>query len=175
MRKKQERTEACLAGYRSMTRREFWSRVLIGDDCWEWQGWLNHGYGRFIRQAPRPRHNHLPKTPRPAIDAHRVPYDLFVGKVPEGLELDHLCRNKACVRPDHLEPVTHAENIVRGESPAAINARKTHCSRGHEFDVVRNDGGRRCRTCKNMKSYERNRRLGLVKGDVFRRTKWMSP
>ncbi|MFF1336357.1 HNH endonuclease signature motif containing protein [Streptomyces sp. NPDC058290] len=81
--------------------------------------------------------------------AHRWAYRDSRGDIPDGLELDHLCRHPACVRPDHLDPVTHAENVRRGR--AGINsAVKTHCPAGHAFDEantrVRN-GKRECRAC----------------------------
>lgn len=78
---------------------------------------------------------------------HRVVYELRVGPVPEGMDLDHLCRVKHCANPDHLEPVTHRVNVLRGESPSAINARKTECPRcGGEF--TRDTRGYRiCRPC----------------------------
>lgn len=75
------------------------------------------------------------------------------------LELDHLCRNRRCCRPDHLEPVTHKENVLRGMAPSAINARKTHCKRGHEFTAENiypsPDGVRRCRECRRLRHAER--------------------
>jgi HNH endonuclease len=92
-------------------------------------------------------------------------YRLLVGPVPEGLELDHLCRNRACVNPAHLEPVSHRENVLRGASFAAINAVKTHCIHdGHPFDdvntIVRPEGRRGCRACMNaaQRRYQRRKR-----------------
>jgi hypothetical protein len=74
-----------------------------------------------------------------------------MGAVPEGLELDHLCRVRGCVNPKHLEPVTHRENLMRGESWSAVNARKTHCPEGHPYDetntYIDGKGRRRCREC----------------------------
>ena len=78
----------------------FWSQVNKAGDCWEWTGSLRRGYGRF-------------KTGRTSVTAHRFSYEHMVGPIPEGLELDHLCRNTACVRPDHLEPVTRLVNVRR--------------------------------------------------------------
>lgn len=90
--------------------------------------------------------------------AHVVAYLAFVGEYDQSLDLDHLCRTTLCVNPLHLEPVTHRENILRGESLHAANARKTHCIHGHPFDepntIVKANGHRECRTCRD----ERNRR-----------------
>ena len=106
--------------------------------CWEWTAYTQkNGYGTFGF-----RHKmHL---------AHRASYILFVGEIPIGLQLDHLCRNRACVNPAHLEPVTNKENILRGISPSAINARKELCIRAHlltgdNLAIYGNE--RRCRTC----------------------------
>lgn len=87
--------------------------------------------------------------------AHRVAYELYKGPIRPGLTLDHLCRVRACVNPDHLEPVSLKENILRGDGLGAINAVKTHCKRGHEFTIsntmifIRNDGthSRACLSC----------------------------
>lgn len=113
--------------------------IEIVDGHWLWTGTLQpEGYGR-IGKAGRP------------IGAHRLSYETFVGPIPEGLHIDHLCRIPRCVNPVHLEPVTCAENMHRGTSPAALNARKTHCPHGHPYDEVntrrRVDGSRACRAC----------------------------
>ena len=112
------------------------------DGCWEWPfGTDGAGYGR-VRQGGR-------YTP-----AHRIAYEVFVGPVPDGLEIDHLCRVRGCFRWDHLEAVPHRVNVLRGEGPAAVNARKAECPRGHplagENLIVRADGRRNCRTCRRV-------------------------
>ena len=85
-------------------------------------------------------------------DVHRVSYETFVRPIPEGLSLDHLCRNRACINPDHLEPVSHRENVLRGFGPTSLNARKTHCKRGHPLSgdnlyIIPSTGSRVCRVC----------------------------
>ena len=121
----------------------FWSRVDKSGDCWLWTGSLWDGYGRCYFAGR-------------SDFAHRVSYRLLVGPIPTGKQLDHLCRNRACVNPAHLEPVLGRINILRGESPTAINARKTHCSKGHPFTAEntwwRRDEphSRRCRECHRL-------------------------
>lgn len=113
--------------------------MFMPTGCIEFTGFRTRdGYGRVAKGSRRP-------------SAHRAAYELLVGQIPEGMELDHLCRNPSCVNPGHLEPVTPRENTLRSDNPAALNARKTHCKQGHEFtdeNTYRTPGGRReCRTC----------------------------
>lgn len=117
------------------------------EGCWQWTAYKNaDGYGMFSAHHGRPER------------AHRVAYRLFVGPIPPGLELDHLCRNRACVNPAHLEPVEKRENIMRGVGRGAKNATKTHCRNGHEYTpentYTTSRGWRACRTC----TLERQRR-----------------
>ena len=109
------------------------------DGCWLWPGALTHdGYGRIQDQGK-------------ARLAHRVVYEHLIGPVPSELQLDHLCRVRRCVNPSHLEPVTLRENLMRGNTPARLNADKTQCPKGHEYAgdnlVNRADGARGCRAC----------------------------
>lgn len=101
------------------------SRIEKTDTCWIWTGKVDKtGYGSFgmrVEQACRTR------------SAHKIVYETLVGEVPEGMQLDHLCKVPLCVNPDHLEIVTPRENVLRSEGIAAKNAVKTHCNRGHEF------------------------------------------
>jgi hypothetical protein len=96
------------------------------------------------------------------VGAHRWSYEALVGPIPPGLEIDHLCRVRNCVNPSHLEPVTKAVNILRGESMSARHARQTHCKSGHPFDAentrMTTDGQRRCRTCDRQYGIARRQR-----------------
>lgn len=126
----------------------FWAKVDFSDDgCWEWRGCRSWwGYGLFRLDGKM-------------AAAHRVAYQRVIGAIPEGLEIDHICERRACVRPDHLRPLTHRENMCRSQTaPSAINARKTHCVHGHEFTVATtrvHDGRRICRTCRNISARDR--------------------
>ena len=104
----------------------FWSKVDATGDCWIWTGALASGYGRF----------YLNGQLRPA---HRVAYETLVGSIPRGLDLDHLCRVRSCVNPDHLEPVTRAENLRRGYlfPIAMLNLAKERCPHGHLYTFRR--------------------------------------
>src|SRR5262245_20695777 len=119
--------------------------------CWEWLDVPHHsGYGHFFYNGKI----HL---------AHRMAFEYFKGAIAEGLQLDHLCRNRSCVNPNHLEPVTCRENLLRGTCPTAQNARKTHCPKGHELvghNLMIWRGKRKCRTCSNERAlaqYYKNR------------------
>jgi hypothetical protein len=122
-------------------------------DCWVWRGKCVEGYGKFHTKG---NHEEF---------AHRVSYELFVGPIPPGKELDHLCRNHSCVNPNHLEPVTHQVNVQRGEAGKYFGKQqrtKTYCSRGHEYNSENTyiyKGGRDCRICRRERSSESWRRL----------------
>ncbi len=113
--------------------------------CWLWTGGhIGGGYGQF---NPGSR---IDNSRRKAV-AHRYAYELLVGPVPDGLELDHLCRVRPCCNPAHLEPVTHAENIARGLTVPAANLIKTECPAGHPYDEVNtyvHQGRRACKECR---------------------------
>jgi hypothetical protein len=130
----------------------FWSLVEKTPTCWIWLGGKSkEGYGYFyFGQAYEP--NRRPITGA----AHRLAYKLSRGPIPAGMHIDHLCRNPACVNPDHLEAVTCRENIMRGIGPTAANARKTHCPLGHEYSPtntkVNKSGARTCIACKRLRN-----------------------
>jgi hypothetical protein len=111
----------------------FVQQVRQVGDCWEWTGSLTRlGYAQFWDGARR-------------IYAHRWSYEYHVAAIPSGLVVDHLCRNRACVNPWHMEPVTARENTLRGDGPTAEIARRRRCPLGHEYEQTA--AGRVCRTC----------------------------
>jgi hypothetical protein len=119
----------------------FWPKVAKTASCWIWIANTRTvggpPYGRFF-DGDR------------MVQAHRFSYQISIGPIPDGHQIDHLCRNTLCVRPDHLEPVTQRENVLRGFSPIAINARKKFCLRGHKFteeNTVVIKTSRYCRAC----------------------------
>jgi hypothetical protein len=98
--------------------------------CWNWQRSLKDmGYGRISWRGE-------------AVRVHRVSYELFIGPIPPGYTIDHLCRNRGCINPEHLEAVTRGENVSRGG-----NSLKTTCPKGHLYDKVRKNGSRGCTIC----------------------------
>jgi hypothetical protein len=140
----------------------FWARVdrRGSVECWNWLGAVTaNGYGRFS-----PRFGGRSGKMRRQM-AHRVAYEAIRGAVPDGLVLDHLCRNRRCVNPLHLEPVTQAENVMRGVGVGAVNAAKDHCTDGHEFSAVNTyitpNGRRQCRECAKRRSREYYERKAL--------------
>ena len=125
--------------------------VVDNNGCWIWTAFKNKdGYGYF-------------RVDGETVRAHRWSYEHFVGPIPSRLETDHLCRVRSCVNPDHLEPVTHLENVQRGDG-GQCHARKTHCPQHHPYDkantYLTRNGKRHCRECKRKQSriYQRRRR-----------------
>lgn len=119
--------------------------------CWLWTASLNwRGYGRL-------------KVNGRMVHAHRFAFEMTKGPIPQNLVIDHLCRTRGCVNPDHMEPVTSAVNTLRGESIVAVNARKSHCKYGHALtpENVYTAGGikRQCRECGREAVRRRRRRL----------------
>jgi len=120
-----------------------WAKVDKKESCWLWTGSLQGSGYATIRLGGRGSKFQM---------AHRAAYEILRGPIPDGLQLDHLCRVRHCVNPDHLEPVSGRTNLLRGTSFSAENAAKTHCAHGHEFTpentkARRSRPGRQCRTC----------------------------
>jgi len=141
-----------IVGMRPTLAQRVFQKIRITEaGCWEWQGAkMGNGYGKV---------NINRKTP----PVHRVVYEMFNGPVPKHLDMDHLCRNRGCANPEHLEPVTRSENLRRG-----LGGTRSHCPRGHAL-VGENVGSRRnCLTCKRARRAEK--RGGNVKPYVGDRT-----
>ena len=141
---------------------------LVGEfGCWEWTACkMQSGYGKYQKTV-----------------AHRWAYEFFIRQIPSGLQMDHLCRNRACANPNHVEPVTHKENARRG-IPFSKWANKTHCPSGHPYDdkntllYIRKNGHRSrmciaCRSSDKMRSYRQNwKRENKDKLKIYRQ-RWM--
>ena len=129
----------------------FWDKVNKTDTCWLWTASCSPtGYGVF--RISQPVHK--------LVSAHRWAYEQVHGPIPAGLQIDHLCRIRHCVNPDHLEAVTQKENLQRGKGTNGHSyTRKTHCKHGHMFNCkntqIRPDGSRRCRVCNRIQKRAR--------------------
>ena len=140
------------------------SRISIdGRGCWVWKNKLDpSGYATCSQE----RNGHG--------RAHSYTYKTFIGPIPAGLELDHLCRNRACVNPLHLEAVTHRVNVLRGISLSATQARQTHCKDGHEFSgenlSISKRGRRECITCRKEYNRLHNRANYVLRRTQYRLT-----
>lgn len=145
-------------------RARFWSKVNVGgpNGCWLWTANRNkarHGYGQF---------DYAIDGRQVTWRAHRLAYCLVRGDIPEGMGLDHLCNNPPCVNPAHLEPTAHRDNVLRGTAPPGMNARKTHCPRGHSFAEHGKEypgAGRRCGTCDYLRSAKGRNRVRVFAMD----------
>jgi len=126
-----------------MEKSNFWAKVKKTDTCWLWTGSTTKlGYGQF-------------RVGKKIKRAHRIAYELLKEPIPENLVLDHLCRVRNCVNPNHLQPVTIRENVLRGLPRKNKQKTKTHCNKGHEFTkestyfIATQNNARRCRICHN--------------------------
>lgn len=142
--------------YIESTKKRILSKVKVVNGCWEWQGTKGKfGYGQTY-YVDRTR------------NAHRVSFMVFKDMDVEGLDIDHMCRNIACVNPEHLQKVTRRTNLLIGNTIARKNAEKTHCPSGHEYSTentytCRNE--RQCRICSRMrcKNYRIKKKNAILK------------
>jgi len=149
--------------YQSKVEKRFWSKVEKTEGCWIWSGHkIRKGYGRMNLKGNR-------------ILTHRLSYELTKGAIPVDKVLDHyVCNNPSCVNPEHLKPVTNGENQLRGTSPWAQNARKTHCPKGHpltEGNLVPYElkrGHRICLVCQRLR--DRQKATSRIERVEYQRT-----
>lgn len=146
------------AEYRRMTPSERWKACQLEhygvESCWIWSGVPNkHGYGTM-------------KINGKSVLAHRFGYVLMIGAIPEGKQIDHLCRNRLCVNPYHLEPVDSRTNTLRGDTLASKQSKQTHCIHGHPFCGdnlrIRENGKRICAACNKQRCKAWNRSHSVV-------------
>lgn len=141
-----------------LARFESWYAVEPNTGCWLWLGSPSkNGYGRFSLGDK-------------VFYAHRVSYQQFKGPIPQGLQLDHLCRQRCCVNPDHLEPVTVQENVARGVSALTPSDRRGSCRNGHPYDpsdVITKRGMRECGAC--VRAAKARRKAGYQAAAAERR------
>jgi len=135
----------------------FWSKVEKTNHCWNWKGRKDNGYGRFDISGKQHK-------------AHRISYSLLKGILIPLLEIDHLCRNRACVNPVHLEQVSKSVNQRRGFGAGGINSRKTNCPQGHllygdNLYIEASTSHRRCLICKRKQNrlWKRKKEM-LIRG-----------
>lgn len=140
-----------MTGKRGTPEERFWPKVSGGDfeTCWEWTAAKTDGYGVFHvitdgRRAP--------------VRAHRYAYQILIGGIPDGFDLDHLCRNRGCVNPWHLDPVPRVVNVRRGQGHGS----ETHCPSGHAYTeantYIHARGDRQCRSCIRVRSAQARER-----------------
>jgi len=131
----------------------FEEKFKKSDGCWEWTSSLNNnGYGQFHYRKKN-------------VYSHRFSYELYVGPIPNGMVLDHLCRNTKCLNPKHLEVVTQAVNMARGKM-FKYRSEKTECPSGHTYDAANTrmyEGRRYCRACHRVRSKIRKAKLRLLR------------
>lgn len=144
-------------------------RVRVVGECWEWTGYIKpNGYGevQFRKIVLGQRRWY----------AHRLSYVLFKGNIDPTKEIDHLCRNRKCVNPEHLESVTHKENLFRGNTLVRSRMMQTHCKRGHIFDEsntyhqISGNGVRACKRCRSafeIRRYWKNRGISMSINDAL--------
>jgi hypothetical protein len=154
---------------RKTPQERFWQKVEKTDGCWNWKAalYIGTGYGRFCLGGGY-------------MLAHRFSYLIVKGPIQDGLDLDHVCRNRACVNPDHLRPVSRRENLLApgSQSLAAKHAAKTHCPSGHPYSpentyVWKRNGQRKCKACASDRQKRRRvlsktnwRDVAIIGGDL---------
>lgn len=141
----------------------FFQGLVLDGDCWLFKPHRSGRYGQLRRdkETGQAKGDH--------VSAHVYAWEFFRGPIPEGLQIDHLCRVTRCCNPDHLDVVPARINILRSTGPAAVNAVKEFCKRGHSLsgdNLVLVPGGRMCRECRraSWREYQRNRRKNLMAG-----------